>query len=447
MKATIRAMCRMPHWGVAIIGLIGFVCILGAGAAEAMLTPQNMNGTIEVMMAGEMSWQPLAADASLKTGDQIRTMSGSSTELWFDDGSLLRLGEATQIVLKDLQISQAEKSRIARISLAFGTITAKITKLGLTQSLCEIETGIVVVGVKFSQATVQKSQDGSVPDLVIAEQGAVDIQQVGQGEVRVAARLDGEEGMDFVLNTPGAIVGVNVQNLLRRITLISENAITGISSLIGLYDNFLKIENLGDSAVMCDVSSQLVFIQPNSQGTIGISPERALQIEAAKAAFTFQQRELQGDVLMVFNHVGKVIINGEDVPLGSFKSVPFGLAAEQGESRTLRQPEEQPRTLSTDQENPVEPPSVKKPKGQGPKGGGIEIIPTIEPWPTEIPTLVPSETPMEETPTPEATATPKATVTPEPTATPQPESQQPYQPPQPTPPPQPTKTPPSPSKP
>ncbi|GAK48931.1 hypothetical protein U14_00143 [Candidatus Moduliflexus flocculans] len=418
MKATIRAICCKPQWGVAVIGLIG-LCAFIAGTADAMLTPQGANGTIEVMVAGETSWKPIAEIASLRSGDQVRTMTGSSIELWFDDGSLFRLGESTQILLKDIQVSQAEKSRIAKISLVVGTITAKITKLGYTQSLCEIDTGTVLVGVKFSQATVQKFQGGT-PDLVIAEQGTVDIQQIGQGEVRVAARIDGEEGMDFVLNVPGSTVSLNVQNLLRRITFISENAISGISSLIGSYDNFLKIENLGDSAVLCNVDAQQVSMYANSQASIGISPERALNIETAKAAFTYQQRELQGDVLMVFNHVGKVTVNGEDVAPGSFKSVSFGLA-EEGKSRTLQQPE-QPRVIQTDQENRVEPPSKRS---QPSKGGGIEMVPTIEPSPTEMPTVEPSVTPGTETPTPE-----------EPTATPQP-----------TLPPQPTKTPPSPSKP
>lgn len=438
MKATIRAICCKPQWGVAVIGLIG-LCAFIAGTADAMLTPQGANGTIEVMAAGETSWKPIAEIASLRSGDQVRTMTGSSIELWFDDGSLLRLGESTQILLKDIRVSQAEKNRIAKISLVIGTITAKITKLGYTQSLCEIDTGTVLVGVKFSQATVQKFQDGS-PDLVIAEQGSIDVQQIGQGEVRVAARIDGEEGMDFVLNMAGSAVSLNIQNLLRRITLISENAITDISALIGQYDNFLKIENLGDSAVMCDASAKIVFIQPNSQASIGISPERALKIEAAKAAFTFQQRELQGDVLMVFNHVGKVTVNGEDVAPGSFKSVSFGLA-EEGESRTLQQPE-QPRVIQSDQENRVEPPSKES---QPSKGGGIEMVPTIEPSPTEMPTVEPSVTPGTETPTPEeptATPTQKPTATPQPTVTPLPTAT-----PQPTLPPQPTKTPPSPSKP
>ena len=435
MKATIRAMCRMSYWGVAIIGLLGCYVLLIAGTADAMLTPQSANGTIEVMAAGELSWQPISSATSLRTGDQVRTMPGSSVELWFDDGSLLRLGESTQILLKDVQILQAEKSRIAKVSLAFGTITAKITKLGYTQSLCEIDTGTVLVSVKFSQATVQKFQDGS-PDMVIAEQGMVDIQQIGQGEVRVAARIDGEEGMDFVLNMPGAMVSLNIQNLLRRITLISENAIAAISSLIGAYDNFLKIENLGDSSVMCDANGQRVSIFSNSQGSIGISGERGLQIETAKAAFTFQQRELQGDVLMVFNHVGKVTVNDEDVAPGSFASVPFGLTSEKGESRTLQQPEQPPAVPAT-QENPVVPPSVRRSQGDTPKGGGIEIIPTAQPSPspTEIPTAEPTATPVKKkTPTPKPTAAP-VTPTPAPVYTHKPGGS-PGLPPQPTPTPQ-----------
>lgn len=438
MKATIRAMCRMSHWGVAIIGLFGCYVFLIAGTADAMLTPQSVNGTIEVMAAGELSWQPITSATSLRTGDQVRTMPGSSVELWFDDGSLFRLGESTQILLKDVQIVQAEKSRIAKISLAFGTVTAKITKLGYTQSLCEIDTGTVLVSVKFSQATVQKFQDGS-PDMVIAEQGMVDIQQIGQGEVRVAARVDGEEGMDFVLNMPGVMVSLNIQNLLRRITLISENAVAAISSLIGQYDNFLKIENLGDSSVLCDTNGQQVLIFSNSQGSVGISGERGLQIETAKAAFTFQQRSLQGDVLMVFNHVGKVTVNGEDVAPGSFKSVPFGLAAEDGKSRTQQQPEQ---AHAVPQENPAAPPSVQRSQGDAPKGGGIEIIPTIQPSPTEIPTVEPTATPVKKkTPTPQPTATAApVTPTPEPVYTHKPGGSTVL-------PPQPTKTPPSPSEP
>lgn len=431
MKATTYHKCPLTFLGC--VGLLILAVVwFPATSAKAALTPQAMSGTVEVLVAGEQSWKPLTAAMQIKGGDQIRTNPGSSVELWFDDGSLVRLEEATQLVISELEISIARKTRIARFSLQTGTVFAKITKLGFTESLCEIETPGAVVDMKFAEVEVIASE-GGMQTLVTALQGEIDIVKTREGEVTISGMLDDQEGVIFSLSQIGGRISLGVQRIVRKITLTGEGAIQGLRTMLGGSDNTLKVDNMGASPVEVEYYGITARLDQDRAATFGLplqdelllnlaGDEQGFDLAAQKNfALWYKTRATQYDGLYVFADKGPIYVNGEVIETGSFELfVPD--QALQPASRALSAPEEEaPDTRALQpqvQEQPVAPPA---PETDSPEGA---IEPT--PVPTVTPTPTPTEPPEELEPTPTPTPTPTMTPTPKPT-------QQPPSPPRPTP--------------
>ena len=414
MKAKSRYVCRRPLYKyVLVIALLG--AVLGAAAqAEAILTPQSISGSVEVLVQGEQNWKPLMPGMDLNEGDQVQTGPGGAVELWFEDGSVFKIGEDTKLALSELDISPDQKTRVSRVKLLWGAITAKITKLGVTKSVCEIETDTVVAGIKFSQMTVIKSKGGLEPDKVLAQQGLTEIFQKAEGIVNISALFDEEEGLQFILNSVGATVSAAVQPLLRKITLLSN-----VPLMIQGYTS-LRIENLGDTPINANIGGNMTTLQQNAIARIVTPADQLLQIEAIRAAFTAQpQKSPESNVVLVFNLQGKVSFNNKEVKEGGFVSAQI-VAGDQSRGGIEEKKEIlQQRTLQTETQRP--PFEGSDPTTGSDSGGGEEQEATPTPTPivepTEIieePTPIPTPTP---TPIPEPTNTPM----PIPTGTPRPD--------------------------
>ena len=309
---------RKVQWRYFIL-VIAVGIMLGISSADAALTPKSITGVVQVLSAGEQSWRTLTPAERLKAGDQLQSAPDSTVELWFEDGSMFWLGENTKLAINELQESPDSQSRIVRVKLVWGTVTGKITKLEFTNSVCEIETDNVIVGLKFSEATVKKPKDGMLPDQIIVRQGLVDIQQIAAGSIGISARVDGEEGLDFSIDGLGATINLKVQNLLRKITLTSDVSLRNIAALVGKNDNFLKFDNDGDASVEVSAGINSATIQAKSQATLGVpSLSSVVADRVTSATFTFQKRKDPGMMFVVFNNAGEVQLNGEVIKVGAF---------------------------------------------------------------------------------------------------------------------------------
>lgn len=411
--------CTLALWG-----WLGLLIVSGAWlpatSAEATLTPQAMSGAVEVLLSGEQAWKPLTAAMQLKAGDQIRTSPGSAVELWFDDGSLVHLEEATVLTITELEVSIAKKTRIARFSLQKGVVAAKITKLGFTESLCEIETDSVVVEMKFAEVEV-KALEGGGQTFVTALQGEIDFTNIREGEVTVSGLVDEQEGVMLSLSQIGRKISLGVQRIVRKITLRSDAPLQDIQTMIGERDNTLKVDNAAVAPLEIHYAGFIARVDQNCSATFGIPFLDGLSITSegnVNCALWFKDRATQYEGLYVFADKGPIYVNDKVIETGSFEY----LASDQTQatSRTLAAPQEKTpaaRTLTQPQEQPVVPPA---PESDSPEGA---VVPT----PTPILTPTPEETPTP-TPTPEETPTPTPTVTPELPSPPDPTPASPIQP-------------------
>ena len=403
--------------------------LLGGIPAEATLTPQTMSGTVEVLLAGEGYWKPLSAAMKLKTDDQIRTGPNGTVELWFEDGSVLNLGEDTQLSINQLEISTAQKTRVARFKLGWGTVSAKITKLAFTRSVCEIETDTVLVGIQFSEVKIEALRDSQQTDVYVL-QGIIETLKIGEGLARVFGFVDEQEGVSFTLDSMGAKVLLGVQKIVRKITLESDMPVKNLQAMIGSQDNTLKVSNASEIPLEVDYSGIIATLEQDRAATFGIPREDEILINSAgnvNYSLWFKERTAEYDGLYVFADQGPIPVDGKVIETGSFDYFSVEEKEEDKAARALAAPTEQvqEREITQDEVLPFDDEETSS-EVQYPEGSEEPTpVATATSTPTPTPTITPTLTPtprLTPTPTPTPTATPKPasapTAAPAPTATP-----------------------------
>jgi ferric-dicitrate binding protein FerR (iron transport regulator) len=136
------------------------VAMISAPAVEAM-TATLVEGTVT---AGGVAIQ---AGAILKPGDTVETKADSRVEIVLPGGSLLRVGESSQVTLSEVSAGRRFSAR-----LLLGNLWAKVHKL-LASETFNIETENAVAGVRGTEFRVEVAQEQ--PDLVRVYEGVVHV--------------------------------------------------------------------------------------------------------------------------------------------------------------------------------------------------------------------------------------------------------------------------------
>lgn len=123
---------------------------LAALTGSALLGPANpasaQPGTAEVILArapaevvakGQAAAQPLQKGARLNEGDRVRTGKGGAAEIVLGDGSLVRLGELSDLEIDRLDVDAANQPTTSRFNLAAGQARAWVAR----QVVAKVGTG------------------------------------------------------------------------------------------------------------------------------------------------------------------------------------------------------------------------------------------------------------------------------------------------------------------
>ena len=146
-------------WGrIGIIVFLGY--LFSITSVEAAITVQSFSGGVKVLLKDESTWKPLPEKIELKAGDQILTEKGGSVDLLSGDGSTFHLDGETQLAINELEFSKPQKTRVSRLKLFWGSLTAKAATLVFNKNVFEVETDTVVAGFRFSSMTI-KAEEGS----------------------------------------------------------------------------------------------------------------------------------------------------------------------------------------------------------------------------------------------------------------------------------------------
>ena len=432
IKATPKCMHSPVFW---ITGMIFFLSsLLGQVPAEAVLTPQSASGAVEVWLTGEADWKPLAVGIKFQAGDQIRTGADGMVELWFEDGSMLRLAAESHLMIEELDVSVAEKSRVARFKMVSGQVDAKVTKLAFTQSICLVQTETALVDIKYAELRIAIPKATNQTDVTVF-QGLAEISQTGAGAVNVSGLFADAEGIAAALEGTGAKLILDLQKIVQKIKVESNLPLPLLNVMPG-GNNTLKVENHHDIPLAIRYAENVAVLGASNVATFGFPAASQLTMAAdrinASLWFKFRETMTYTD-FYVFADNGPIVVNGQTIETGAFSTFAAAgartLTAEEG---TSPEPSKADLTAATRsallpqvQEQPVAPASVENPPSQGSISG--TVTPTVSPTitPTPMTTITPTVTPTitvtpTKTPTPKPTAIPTKTPTPKPTKTPTP---------------------------
>jgi hypothetical protein len=104
-----------------------------AGTAQVIFA----RAPVEVVARGQTAAQPLQKGARLSEGDRIRTGKGGAAEVVLGDGSLLRVGELSDLEIDKLDVDAANQPTTSRFNLAAGQARAWVAR----QVVAKVSTG------------------------------------------------------------------------------------------------------------------------------------------------------------------------------------------------------------------------------------------------------------------------------------------------------------------
>ncbi len=195
------------------------IAVINSHSGKVMITSGSKTKSPEVNMP-------------LYQGDTVSTFSRSSIEIVFDDATIVRLPQNSEITLTELK--RKGSSAVTVFNLAKGALLAIVDKLKSDDSRFEIHTKMAIAAVKGTEFAI--SAEGSSPALGVYE-GAVEFRG-NRGSVMVKA--GSESTFDPALGRPlnparinrTAAFAYEIGNMRNEINVIRELKQRGDGSVI-----------------------------------------------------------------------------------------------------------------------------------------------------------------------------------------------------------------------
>lgn len=169
MSTQRQSRARQLRWagravvGVALCAITASAPAVDAESAKSVGTITYVDGTAYRAPGAAESWAALAKESRLQQGDKLKTAAGARLEAKLHDGSLLRLGENSQLNLDKVAVSRATPAKKkVKARLVIGRIWASVTKLFGDDSEFEVVTTNAVAGVRGTRFAAETGADGSV---------------------------------------------------------------------------------------------------------------------------------------------------------------------------------------------------------------------------------------------------------------------------------------------
>jgi ferric-dicitrate binding protein FerR (iron transport regulator) len=112
-------------------------------------------GAVEVQRAGSLGWEAVRAGDALRKGDRLRTRSGGSLSLVFDDGSQLTVKSNSLVLIEELTEDMRTRQKNSSIRLLESDVEADILRPTARGSRFLIETPTAVAQVDRARMSVR----------------------------------------------------------------------------------------------------------------------------------------------------------------------------------------------------------------------------------------------------------------------------------------------------
>ncbi|MBT6431869.1 MAG: FecR domain-containing protein [Deltaproteobacteria bacterium] len=111
--------------------------------------------------AGSSNWLPLKVDMKLHEGDRLQTKKSARIEARLTDGSVVRLGQNTQLSLQKVVTNQKGQRKSVKAKLLLGKIWASVKKAVGAETEFSVTTDHAVAGVRGTRFETVASKTGT----------------------------------------------------------------------------------------------------------------------------------------------------------------------------------------------------------------------------------------------------------------------------------------------
>jgi hypothetical protein len=170
----------------------------------------------DLTAAKNAPWKRVKVGTKLNQGDAVRTQTRTRLEMKVPDGSRVRLGSKSSLVLSQGHFSKSGERKVT-FTLWLGKVWAKVAKRAGAGSSFEVKTQNAVAGVRGTSFAVMASLDSS--SVVKVYTGSVGVKKNGAGangktprrrEVAGPQRIDKKQWEEVIAT---AMTQVKVTNL------------------------------------------------------------------------------------------------------------------------------------------------------------------------------------------------------------------------------------------
>lgn len=106
------------------------------------------DGFVDIKLMGTENWAPLVEGTKVREGDEVETGTEGEVELRLSDGSVLKIGPDSRVVIKEMGMVEITEVRTSTFGLIRGKIRAVVTPFMKKESKFSIETENATVGVR-----------------------------------------------------------------------------------------------------------------------------------------------------------------------------------------------------------------------------------------------------------------------------------------------------------
>lgn len=111
--------------------------------------------------AGSTNWLPLKVDMKLHEGDRLQTKKSARIEAKLNDGSVVRLGQNTQLSLQKVVTNNKGQRKSVKAKLILGKIWASVKKAVGAETQFSVTTDHAVAGVRGTRFETVASKTGT----------------------------------------------------------------------------------------------------------------------------------------------------------------------------------------------------------------------------------------------------------------------------------------------
>ena len=190
---------------------------LGGENAGSVETPHQAivtytDGFVDVMYKGSEEWAALVEGDRLEVGDTIETGTEGAAELKLADGSVIKVGPDSRVLIKELGMVEVTKVTTTTFGLLRGRIRAIVNPFLKKESSFMIETENATVGVRGTDfGTIYDPDTGATNVISISD--CVSVVATNFPDIDPIDVCTKEEILVYSDKEPGEVVGVDAEKL------------------------------------------------------------------------------------------------------------------------------------------------------------------------------------------------------------------------------------------